>query len=260
MADSVTYVYAVTRDLDENAVKDLEGIDGSVVRLIVSGDIAALASTVDSEEFSEQGLRENLEKMPWLEKVVRDHNRVVDTVAGTSAVAPLGLATVYFSDDRVRSVLAERAAEFTEILDQITGRTEWGVKAYADLGASAQVGADSTEESPERPGAAYLKRIRQQRESRNEAQEQAHQRAEEVHTRLRELAQASRLFPPQNRELAGYQGAMVLNAAYLVETARNDEFTATVHELKNFSPGFRVELTGPWPAYSFATSRHEDQR
>jgi hypothetical protein len=44
---------------------------------------------------------------------------------------------------------------------------------------------------------------------------------------------------------------MILNAAYLVDNAQMSRFTAGVESLAGEHPGLRVELTGPWPPYSF---------
>ena len=44
---------------------------------------------------------------------------------------------------------------------------------------------------------------------------------------------------------------MILNVAYLLEDDQSDAFAAEVDELRTRLPGIRVELTGPWPAYSF---------
>jgi hypothetical protein len=45
---------------------------------------------------------------------------------------------------------------------------------------------------------------------------------------------------------------MILNAAYLLDDERGDEFAAAVADLGREHPGVRLELTGPWPPYSFA--------
>lgn len=260
MADSMTYVYAITLEPDPGVVHGLTGIGGSAVRQVHSAGITALVSTVAAAEFGEEGLRENLEDLRWLEKTVRDHNRVVDAVSATSPVAPFGLATVYYNEDRVRTALAERAKTFTKVLDQITGCTEWGVKAYADLKALTPAQETETATSGGRqPGTAYLKRLRQRRKGQDQAKEEAIHRAEEVHQALSGLARAERLHPPQNRELAGYEGLMVLNGAYLVDSTRNDEFTATVQDIAENSTVLRVELTGPWPAYSFSAFREDEE-
>jgi hypothetical protein len=46
---------------------------------------------------------------------------------------------------------------------------------------------------------------------------------------------------------------MVLNAAYLVDDARADDFRAAVARLADLRPEIRLQLTGPWAPYSFAT-------
>lgn len=249
MVETLSYAYGILR-ADADVPRDLAGIAGAALRLVTSGDLAALVSTVDAEEFGERGLRENLEDMRWLERTVRAHSRVVDAVAACAPVAPLALATVYFSDERLRTVLEERASAFEAVLELITGRTEWGVKAYADPSTAENGPADR--EAPYRPGQAYLGKLRQRREVRAQAESEALQQAEGMHHALSGLAHASLLHPPQNRELAGYRGLMVLNGAYLVDDSRADEFASAVDDLASKSSA-RIELTGPWPPYSFAT-------
>jgi hypothetical protein len=46
---------------------------------------------------------------------------------------------------------------------------------------------------------------------------------------------------------------MTLNGAYLIDTARTDDFHALVRDLANRHPEIRVRVDGPWPPYSFAT-------
>lgn len=256
MTDQVVYVYAVTRDPAPDALGEVHGVDGAPVRVIASDDLSAVVSSVDAEEFGEQGLRRNLEDMRWLENTVRGHNRVVAAVAAGSAAAPMGLATVYYHDERVREALRERAETFRNVLDEITDRTEWGVKGYADLDAYSEHDTGE-EESGQRPGSAYLSRLRKRRKGQAEAEEESWQLAQRAHAALDGLAHASRLHPAQNRELAGYRGVMVLNGAYLVDDTRNDEFAGVVEELGVNSAALRLELTGPWPPYSFATFQEQ---
>jgi hypothetical protein len=45
---------------------------------------------------------------------------------------------------------------------------------------------------------------------------------------------------------------MMLNAAYLVAQDRSREFAAAADRLAGQHPAVRLELTGPWPPYSFA--------
>ena len=258
MTETLSYVYAILRH-DAAPPSEVKGIAGAEVRKVAAGELAALVSTVSAEEFGEQGLREHLEDLRWLERTVWEHNSVVDAAAAVATVAPLALATVYYDDDRVRAALQERAEEFLGVLDLITGRTEWGVKAYAEL--SAPEGAEDSGEDAqaESPGRAYLGKLRKRKEGRARAEGEAVERAGEVHEALAAIADAVRVPPPQNKDLAGYQGMMVLNGAYLVDDARTEEFRAAVDEAVRDS-SLRVELTGPWAPYSFAVVDVEERR
>ena len=256
MTDSLTYVYAVARDPLGEDVEDVEGVGGVPIRLVHEAGLTAVVSTVDGEEFGEQGLRRNLEDLAWLERTVRAHDRVVNAVAAHTAAVPLALATVYFTDDRVRAVLAANASRFGEVLDKIAGRAEWGVKAYAQLDAPAE----PAQSEGAAPGTAYLQRLKSRKEGREQAESRALEEAGEVHQALAELAEETHVHPPQNRELAGYQGTMVLNGAYLVPEARADEFAAKVRDIAATATGLRLERTGPWPPYSFAVAPDEAER
>lgn len=98
---------------------------------------------------------------------------------------------------------------------------------------------------------AYLQRRRGQRRGEEEARQAAAERAEDIHARLDNLAAGSRRHPPQDQRLAGHEGWMILNGAYLLDEDRVGEFRAAVAELGD-QEGIQVELTGPWAPYSFA--------
>ncbi|WP_405434795.1 GvpL/GvpF family gas vesicle protein [Micromonospora sp. NBC_00617] len=82
-------------------------------------------------------------------------------------------------------------------------------------------------------------------------------RAGAVHVALCEVAVAGRRHAPQDRRLSGVPAPMALNGAYLVDTAALPRFTDLVGALGSRHPGLRLELTGPWPAYSFVAERPE---
>jgi 2-keto-4-pentenoate hydratase len=106
-------------------------------------------------------------------------------------------------------------------------------------------------------GREYLLR----RRARTRAGEELWQRAEEfagrLHGTLADRADDARLHAPQNPALSGATGRNVLNAAYLVRRDLSEEFVELVDRTKDDVPGIRVELTGPWAAYSFAGENPE---
>jgi hypothetical protein len=251
MADSVVYLYAVTdaapaeEPADEHA---LAGVDGVPVRRVVSGDLAAVVSSVDPTRFSEEALRRSLEDLQWLERTARAHNAVVAAVARSGPVAPVRLATVYLDDENVRRLLDERAPEFSAALDRIRGRAEWGVKGFA-VRTEGDTSPQATEES--KPGTAYLMRRRAERDRAARGLQDAAEAAEAVHRAMSAVAVASRRYQPQDPRLSGRREEMVLNVAYLVDEAGAEVLRRLVEQQQG--EHLRLELTGPWAPYSFAT-------
>jgi hypothetical protein len=247
VSDTLTYVYAIARDVDPGAAGALRGVGGRPVRAVAAGGVAAVVSDVDRAEFEERALEERLEDLEWLAATARAHHHVVDSLGRDHVVAPLALATVYFDDGRVRAVLEEGSATFTAVLDRLAGRSEWGLKVYARRGGRA---AESGAEKP-RSGAEYLRRRRQALREGDAALDDAREVAAEVDTRATALAAASRSHRLQDATLSGESDPMVLNRAYLVPVERVGDLRDLVASLDDH-PRIRVELTGPWVPYSFA--------
>jgi hypothetical protein len=252
-----TYMYAVSRGLPPEAVEGTRGVVGAPVHLIEDRGLAAVVSPVSLDEFGEEALRRNLEHLDWLEATARAHHAVVDAVATRAVTVPLGLATVYRNEDRARHALHERYEEFVRALNRITGRTEWGVKAYADLGSAAVEETGEPPAADARPGTAYLRRRSAQRRTEDEARREVLAAAERIDDELCAIAATRRLHRPQDPQLSGERGWMLFNAAYLVDDERADDFRAAVDRLAGARPEIRLQLTGPWAPYSFATEEEE---
>jgi hypothetical protein len=259
VAESAIYVYGVTRDLPGEALEKIEGVGGAPVQVVEHGGLTAVVSPVSLDDFGEDALRRNLEDLGWLESTARAHHAVVDAAAASAAVAPLGLATVYRSEDRLRAALRERSDEFTRALERITGRTEWGVKAYADLKQATPSTPATEQEAPAaRPGTSYLQRRRVEQHSEEQARREVLAVANDIDNELRDIAATGRLHRPQDPQLSGERGWMILNAAYLVDDERAEDFRAAVVRLADLRPEIRLQLTGPWAPYSFATESEDE--
>lgn len=239
---------------------DLTGLAEQPVHSVKAAGLAAAVSTVSLDEFGEEALRAHLEDLAWLEATARMHHQVIEKVAAGGPAVPLRLATVYSSADKVAALLAERHEDFEVALDRVAGRTEWGVKAHAasldtgriEPGADSAPGERGTGAPDARPGAAYLRKRRQELSAVEDAQRTAVSSAEEVHASLTRTAVEAQVRPAQDPQLSGQEGPTILNATYLVDDDRCDEFVAVVRQLADRSIGIRLELTGPWPPYSFA--------
>jgi hypothetical protein len=245
-----------------------------------------LLSDVNLDEFGADALARNLEDLDWLERAARAHHEVIDAAARLFPVLPMRLATVYSGEDAMAETVRAHDAEFRAALSHVRGRLEWGVKAYAqperDRGATAaeeassrgsatqtratQTRATQTRATQTRAtraeagsrqgqsgsGLAYLSRRRDELAARKASERDAVASARSVHADLAGRSAGARLHAPQSPQLSGARTPMVLNASYLVGERDGPAFTEAVTTATAAYPDLRIELTGPWPPYSFA--------
>jgi hypothetical protein len=247
------YLYAVCRGLDLDELGGLLGIGDVLVEGVEHDGLVGLVSSVDLDEFGEEGLRRNLERLDWLEMAARGHDAVVQAAAALAPTAPMRLATIFRDDDGVRRRLAEQHDRISAVLDRVEGHQEWSVKVLTRQEAD---GGGHTG-GPPSSGAEYLRRRREEQLARESGQQAAHLVAERVHEALVGVAVASRRLPPQDPRLTGHTGTMVHNAAYLVPQDGSDAFSDAVAELTADNGDVLIDARGPWPPYSFAVL--EDQ-
>ncbi|ORT54833.1 GvpL/GvpF family gas vesicle protein [Streptomyces sp. CB03238] len=253
--DRLRYVYAVTRPFDGVLPEGAHGIDGEPPRLLRHGDLVAVTGAVPAEEFDEAPLRARLEDLDWLAGTARAHDAVISALSTVTCPLPLRLATVCRDDSGVRRLLEEGHDRFLRALQRLDGRVEWGVKVYAEPGA-AQREEEPAAPAREASGRDYLRRRLHARRSRDGDWQRADALCRRLHTELSRCAEAGTVHRPQDARLSGVPGVNVLNAAYLVDRARSEQFVELVDRASE--PGVRVELTGPWAPYSFAGIAEEE--
>ncbi|MFF9813440.1 GvpL/GvpF family gas vesicle protein [Streptomyces sp. NPDC014006] len=250
------YVYAVCRPFSAPLQAQLTGVGGAPPRHLTHHGLVAVYSEVPARDFAEEALRAHLEDLDWVTETARAHQGVIDALTVVTTPLPLRLGTVFHDDSGVRTMMEARERDFRRTLDRLQGKVEWGVKVYAEAqGEEAQRGVPSPQASsaaaPAASGRDYLRRRSMSARAHEDMWQKAEEFATRLHASLSAHADDSRVHAPQNPALSGAAGRNVLNAAYLVPRAASEEFVELVDRTKDDVPGMRVELTGPWAAYSF---------
>jgi len=271
-AHEAIWVYAITHSGDQAGLTGLRGIGGGQVRTLQNGPLTAVVESVDPGVFSAEQLQDRLSDPAELEAIARRHHDVVVAVAALGPTLPFRLATVYRADDRVRGLLDQRRDEFCHMLGWLAGRTECGIKAWADpdflvrergtaepadRGPGGRPASARPPDPADQSGAAYLFRRRTELTARVEGQRLAARCGDEIHAALGRLAVAACRHPPRDSRSDGDEGVMVLNAAYLVESAQLSEFAESAQASAAEAGALKVVVTGPWPAYSFADGQDD---
>jgi hypothetical protein len=242
----------------------LGGIDSAhSPGLIRHERLAAVVSQVPLADFDEDRLRERLADMDWLERTARTHEHVLDTIGEQATLIPMRLCSVYRNKRGVIDMLAREAPALEDALEQLEGKTEWGVKVFANPNAGNGSGhstdGDPDPADPADPpdstdsGTSYMLRRQTEHNRRRDGDQRLHEICVTIHARLAELATAAITSAPQRPEVSGHPGEMLLNGVYLIENHQRDAFLGLVDALhaEHASEGLELQPSGPWPAYNF---------
>jgi hypothetical protein len=239
---TAVYVYGIA-PASERIDVEASGVGGpdAGVRRVVHGDLAALVSDVDVGPLAAA-------------RDLRAHWRVLEEAASKATVLPVRFGTILESEDAVLSeFMAPRHDRLAAQLAELSGKVQLSVKCFYDeerLLRSVVQGSSSIARLNERvrgrpEAATYYERIQLGELVAGEVEQARARDAALVMGRLEPLALAARSEAPSTSDGA-------VNAAFLVERDRVDEFSAAVTELsEEVGERMRLRYIGPLPPYSF---------
>jgi hypothetical protein len=259
------YIYAIARRKTAGRAVplDIAGIDPqSDVYTLAYRDLLAIVSAVPLAEFQPDVLKERLSDQEWLCTRALAHQSVLAALLGDYTAVPLKFCTLYTSEGRILEMLKADTDALSSALDRLAGAAEWGVKMFCDREQLIDWATNSSDElqplratmSRMSAGASYMLRKKIALSAQQLAESIEHTYAQAGHLRLGRVARAAVSHPAQASEVHGQSGTMVLNGAYLVDDRDQLRFEAELAQLQAeyAALGFRCELIGPWPSYSFA--------
>jgi hypothetical protein len=243
------YVYGILPG-DVELSEEIEGVGDppGQVRLVRSGDLAALVSDVDLSR--PLGTPEDLEA----------HEEILDSTVTGSPVLPLRFGAVLASDDAVVEELLEpHDEEFTEALSELEGRTEYVVKGrYVEPVILQEILSENPEAAElgeqvrgQDPDATRDARIRLGELINSAVAAKREQDTRVLVSRVADLVEASFVREPTHELDAVY-------VAFLVEESNVNGLGQVAEEVAEDWEG-RVELTirGPMAPWDFIDSRQE---
>lgn len=255
MTGELRYLYAVARASAQAAISaaDLHGIEGSRVDGVVEGVLLGATSVVPAADYEEEPLNERLQDLEWLAPRAASHQDVNGRLLELAdAVIPLAFGAIYRGTDGVRELLRTRADDFADRLRAVEGRAEWIVSIERD-GPNGPPGegvrALDAEISAAAPGRAFLLGKRRDEVIREELRVRDVAIAEEAWAAIEGIAERVYGEPliddPATLAVARF--------SVLAARAREVELGDVVRRLGATGrlQGYRVRLSGPWPAYRF---------
>lgn len=253
---SLHYVYCVvpaTFALSNAPV----GIDDAPLRLVPHDDVAALVSTLEGDEYTPIQVEQRAADVDWLKPRAVAHDRVVTWASDQAATVPLPMWTIFSDASAVTTALTALTSKLRAHLATVRNAREYTVRLFADLTKVLQHASTLSPQLAERersiaaaaPGQAYLLRRKLDADRKTEVRNIARAVADETYAALEPHAKAALRDTLPHADDA----TAILNASFLVDTQRYDQFRAALTTLVNrySDVGFHFDFTGPWPAYHF---------
>ncbi|MGY1809916.1 GvpL/GvpF family gas vesicle protein [Blastococcus sp. SYSU D00669] len=231
---------------------EVPALTGAPLERVTDGDLALLVSRVTPDQLRID--EDDLSESGRLATLARGHDAVVRAAAGVGPVLPLRFGTVVPDETGAHRLLEAHGPAARAQLGRIGDTREWGVKLVRRLDAEPVPAGPRPADRSGVTGTEYLARRRQALRRHDEAEVAAEQAAEL-------LEEALRPHVTESLRRGGAPGSsLLLDMAFLVPPQGETAFLAAAAELRErLEPdGLEVEVSGPWPPYSFAALEDGD--
>ncbi|MEQ8548946.1 MAG: GvpL/GvpF family gas vesicle protein [Cyclobacteriaceae bacterium] len=253
--DGVFYLYGLIESKEKAKIDELNYLCSPV------GQLHAIYSVEDIDEFGVSAFQENIKNIPWLEDKVIKHNHILTMVASKVAVIPIKFGSVYSSELAMQNVLSEEHDKFLEQLRKIGSRQEWGLKLNYHNQQLTEYLLENDHMLVEQsnlsrngtPGQRFLAKKKIDTELKAVMKREINSLREMLYKNVNSKSEQIKVLQNTANELSEKGWVNVLNLAMLVERMEPLEIGNIIDDRKiNYDKiGFKIELTGPWPAYNF---------
>lgn len=221
-------------------------------------DLVAIVSEVSEEEFGEENLKKNLSRLEWVEAVVRNHESVMESVREQSTIIPFRFPTIFRSQNSLHEFLQTHYDALKNLLENLKGKEEWGAKIYISAEQQQMFLAESKEirEIDEAlktasAGKAYLLKKKRETLANQNVSKSLQEILDLLYERLKEKSVRAKRNPVLPKAVTEREDEMILNAAFLVESSKREQFLEALEAAKKDFPFLTVERSGAWASYNF---------
>jgi len=252
--DTATYLYCLVRaERAPSLARAPRGLPGTgALRLLpAAADLWLVAADAPLARYGSAPIEQGLRDLEWVALRGAAHERVVEHFARRLTTVPMKLFTLFTADARAVAHVRDTEARVRDVLTRVDGRQEWGVRVRLDPALVRRRVRRPPPPSAPRAGTRFLVAKKQERDVAREVLRQGRLAVEDAFEDLAGLADARRRRPAA--ELEGTR--LVLDAALLLDARRAARFKGAVRRAAKAlaARGYRLTLTGPWPAYHFVS-------
>ncbi len=234
------YAYGII-DSHNSLKEPIAGLEGKGIYNVSYRDIGITVSEL------------NEETKEITDTYILEHERIVERLMEDFTVLPMRFLTIFNTKEDILSMAELYYEDFKDNLARLHNKVEFGMKVIWPADTIKQRIIDvyhktkhNVSISTESPAKTFVKEKFQEHIIEKEFQEEANRCIAVVDDYFNKIACEKKLKRLQTENL-------LLNASYLVDKQRQNDFKQAFEQLKNTPGDLKFLFSGSWPCYNFVT-------
>ncbi|MEW6623885.1 MAG: GvpL/GvpF family gas vesicle protein [Bacillota bacterium] len=266
------YAYCVLGNIyDNKRILLNEGIDPKFpVYVINYAAFGAAVSKVSLAEFGEDALHENIQNnLKWVENKARSHSFIIEVLSDNHDVIPFRFCTIYNNEHNILKMLQNQYSQFCELLEKINNKSEWTLKVICNIEKfNAKIVQEKSLELDRQllsksRGAAYLLKKKFDALIKEEVENCLTSSVNSIYNSVA-VKFGEDIVVDNNpvHETADKNIRCLQKWSLLINKNHKDSFLGKIQEINRTisQEGLYIDLTGPWPPYSFTVLNNKEEK
>ncbi|MTH54773.1 gas vesicle protein GvpL [Bacillus mangrovi] len=264
--NKLIYLYGLipSKEAEQSEVPSFKGFDQvHDGRTEQFGRVTAVISELNPEEYSEEQIKEKVNEMEWLHEKAFHHHEMLMMLEKEYTLIPTKFCTIYSSLDSLKETVTQYENRMLDLFESLKGKEEWNVKIFSDDKQLRQsygennptVMAKKEEIAQLPPGRQYFEKRKLDQLVDREMELEKNRLCEKIHEDLLPFSADSTVKKTWSQDVTGRDEQMCWNSVYLLPQEKIPAFKEmlqkTAEEFAEY--GWKIEPTGPWPSYHFAS-------
>ena len=238
-----------------------KGIDGEHPLFIeIIGNVAAVFSEVDLEDFSGPQAQEKMGDLAWVAPRALRHEEVVLSAMEQGPVLPVRFGTIFSSLAAATEPLRQRQIVLMKFFRDTIDKKEWTLKGYVDRPqgrarmTAARLATEKEQLAGLSPGKSYFLEQKIKAAADRDVVIWLKEMERDILRVAREVSVGFSECRLQSRDVTGRDQEMFFHGALLVPDRSATVLQGITSEWNtgHEAQGLQIELSGPWPPYHFA--------
>ncbi|WP_404455635.1 GvpL/GvpF family gas vesicle protein [Oceanobacillus kapialis] len=263
---NLIYLYGLTptTEMEKRALPSITGFDGkSSLYTLPIGETTAIVCELPEDEYNAKNIENKVHNdMEWLQDKAFHHHETITFLHQQYTFIPLKFCTIYEDPANLQATISASEEQLSQSFKTLHANEEWTLKIYCKeqklrdaIKKTHPVLEKKKEEIAKLPrGRQFFEKKKMDSIVDKQLEQEKDLFGESLHEELKSIATNYTVKKNWDKDMTGLKEDMVWNSAYLVPKEKVEVFKDKIltFEEQQADTTWKIEATGPWPAYHFS--------